>query len=55
MKEATSPTLVRRFVSSACRERLVVIRTVFGIFEGSVMPESLGDLVKQLFEFQALK
>ena len=32
-----------------------VIRTVFGVFKGCVVPQSLGDLVQPLFELQAGK
>jgi hypothetical protein len=52
MKEATSPTLVRRLFGLP--REMIVIRTVFGAFEGCVVPKPLGNLVEQFCEFQAL-
>ena len=53
MKEATSPTLVKICQFGLPRE-MIVIRTVFGAFEGRVVPKPLGNLVEQFCEFQAL-
>ena len=46
--------VIDSFCQFGLPREMVVIRTVFGAFEGRVVPKPLGNLVEQFFEFQAL-
>jgi hypothetical protein len=48
------PNLGQKICQFGLPREMIVIRTVFGAFEGRVVPKPLGNLVEQFCEFQAL-